>query len=131
METAASRIVLRILVADDDDDMRLYLRSCLRTLDLDGYGSVRVHEATDGREALHLARALLPDLVISDVVMPGIDGRALLKALKADPATAAIPVLLISGEMRGPPSEAEGFLAKPFNATGLRAHVERLLARPR
>ena len=127
METVASQIVLRILVADDDADMRFYLRSCLGTLDLSGYGSVRVHEAIDGREALHLARALLPDLVISDVVMPGLDGEALCNALKANAETTVIPLLLISGETRAPPRYASGFLQKPFNATRLHAEIERLL----
>ena len=60
MEPAPQPAVLRVLVVDDDADMRLYLRSCLRML-----GNVRVHEAADGREALHLAHALMPDLVIS------------------------------------------------------------------
>ena len=117
----------RILVADDDADMRLYLTGCLR-----GYGwpGLTVTEAADGREALLLARALRPALVISDLAMPGLDGHALRDALKADPATAAIPFLLITGQTRAPPSWADGFLAKPFNAAGLRPHVERLLAAP-
>ena len=129
METAAARTVLRILVADDDADMRLYLRSCLRTLSASGYGSVRIHEAADGREALHLARALLPDLIISDLVMPGLDGEALCHALQADAQTAAIPFLLISGEAT-PPKGGEGFLPKPFNAARLRTEVLRLLRGP-
>ena len=129
METAASRTVLRILVADDDADMRLYLRSCLRTLKTGSYGSVRVHESTDGREALHLARALLPDLIVSDVVMPGLDGEALGNALKADARTAAIPILFISGEAT-PPKGGDGFLPKPFNAARLRTEVLRLLRGP-
>ena len=129
METAASRIVLRILVADDDADMRLYLRSCLRTLSPSGYGSVRILEASDGREALHLARAFLPDLIVSDVVMPGLDGEALGDALKADAQTAAIPLLFISGEAT-PPRGRDGFLPKPFNAARLRTEVLRLLRAP-
>jgi two-component system chemotaxis response regulator CheY len=127
MEVPPRRATLHILVADDDADMRLYLTACLR-----GFGLVAltVTEAADGREALILARSLSFDLIISDVVMPGLDGLAFCRALKADAATAAIPFLLVSGEARAPPPCADGFLAKPFNATGLRAHVERLLARP-
>jgi CheY-like chemotaxis protein len=115
-------IALTILVADDDADMRFYLTGCLRTM-----GLAHVLEAADGREALHLARGLLPDLVISDVVMPGLDGVALCRALNADVGTRGIPVLLLSGETRAPPSDGDGFLAKPFNATQLRVEIERLL----
>lgn len=120
----ARPVALTILVADDDADMRLYLTGCLRTM-----GPARVLEAADGREALHLARALVPDLIITDVVMPGLDGLALYHALRADAGTRGIPVLLVSGETRASPSEGHGFLLKPFNAAQLRAEVERLLAR--
>jgi CheY-like chemotaxis protein len=116
---------LLILVVDDDADMRLYVRGCLRAMSIE-----RVLEAADGREALHLARGLTPDLIISDVIMPGLDGLALCRALKADIGTRSIPILLLSGETRGPPTEGDGFLAKPFNATRLRAEVERLIASP-
>ena len=124
--SAPPRALLTVLVADDDADMRLYVSGCLRSFDL---GDLTITEATNGREALLLAQALSPALVISDVIMPGLDGVAFCRALKADPATAAIPFLLVSGETQEPQPCADGFLAKPFNATGLRAHVERLLAR--
>lgn len=109
-----------VLVADDDADMRLYLRGCLGRL-----GAARVLEATDGHEALRLAP--LADLVISDVLMPGLDGQALCRALHANPATAATPVLLVSGVTAPADVLPVGFLAKPFNAADLRRAVERLL----
>lgn len=118
---------LTVLVADDDVDMRLYLATCMRGL---GLGIGTVIEAANGRDALVLARAHRFDLVVSDVMMPGLDGLALCRALKADPATASVPFLLVSGETHAPAACADGFLAKPFNAAGLRAHVEHLLARP-
>jgi CheY-like chemotaxis protein len=118
--------VLQILVADDDADMRLYLASCLRCF---GWAALTVTEAGNGWDALLLARTLTFDLIISDLVMPDMDGFALCRALKADTLTAAVPFLLISGEVRGRPACADGFLEKPFNAAGLRVHVERLLAR--
>jgi CheY-like chemotaxis protein len=132
ISTPGSRIVsvvrlpteLLILVVDDDADMRLYVKGCLRAMSIE-----RVLEAADGREALHLARGLSPDLIISDVVMPGLDGLALCRALKVDIGTRSIPILLLSGERRAPPTDGDGFLEKPFNAAGLRAHVERLLGR--
>ena len=118
---------LRVLVADDDADMRLYLAGCLHGFGLAG---LVITEATDGREALRLARALIPAFIISDLLMPGLDGVAFCQALRADPRTAAIPFLLISGVTRAPPPCANAFLEKPFDAAGLRVHVERLLPRP-
>lgn len=116
---------LYVLVVDDDEDMRLYLTGCLR-----GFwpANLTITEAGNGREALLLARAFPFDLIISDVVMPGLSGHALCRALKADPKTAAVPLLLFSGETQTPSSCADGFLAKPFNAAGLRMQVEQLLA---
>ena len=113
-----------VLIADDDADMRLYLRGCLR---IAGVGEIL--EAADGREALRLARSARPALIISDVLMPGLDGGALCRALKADPQTRAIPFLLISGETLAPPPCTDGFLPKPFNMATLRAHVRPLLER--
>jgi CheY-like chemotaxis protein len=118
---------LTVLVADDDEDMRLYLKGCLQSL-----GAARVIETADGANALRVARAEAMDLVISDLLMPGLDGLSLCGALKADASTSAVPVLLISGEGDGLPHDtsADAFLAKPFNAAGLRSIIERLLARP-
>lgn len=126
MEAPKRPASLCILIVDDDADMRLYLTHCLR-----GYGLVAltIAEAANGREALLLSRTLMPDLIISDVIMPGLGGEAFCEALKAEPRTAAIPLLLISGATRAPPACADGFLEKPFNAISLRAQVERLLAR--
>jgi CheY-like chemotaxis protein len=118
---------IQILIADDDADMRLYLTGCLNSFGLAG---LTITEASDGQEALYLAHALVPALVVSDLLMPGLDGAALCRALKADPRTSAVPFLLISGETRAPPDCADAFLEKPFDAAGLRAHVERLLPRP-
>jgi CheY-like chemotaxis protein len=112
-----------VVVADDDAEMRAYIARTLRRHAL-------VHEASDGEEALWLARAVAPCLVVADVRMPGLDGLGLCAALRADPATATVRVLLVSGEAHAATACADGFLAKPFNASGLRAHVERLLAPP-
>ena len=119
--TATSRYAaLTVLVADDDADMRAYLA---RSLGLFGVGHVVLAE--DGRQALALARSA--DLVISDVMMPGLGGEALCRALHA--RTPGLPVLLVSGEPPTPDSDADDFLAKPFNAEALRAHVLPLLDR--
>ncbi|MEP0547222.1 MAG: response regulator [Rhodothermales bacterium] len=125
MAASPPPIALQILVVDDDADMRLYLSGCLHNC---GLAALTITEASSGREALLLAHTAAFDLIVSDLVMPGLDGLALCRALKADAATAAVPFLLVSGETRAPPPCADGFLVKPFNAAGLRAHVERLLA---
>jgi PAS domain S-box-containing protein len=113
----------RVLVADDNADMRDYLGNLLRTA---GY---QVSDVTDGRQALEAIRAQLPDLVISDVMMPGLDGLQLLAALRTDPRTAALPVLLLSARagqeasIEGLQAGADDYLVKPFAAADLLARV--------
>jgi signal transduction histidine kinase/DNA-binding response OmpR family regulator/serine phosphatase RsbU (regulator of sigma subunit) len=115
-----------VLVVDDNSDMRRYLRSLLGD-------EWRVRLASTGREALELARRDRPDLVVSDVMMPGIDGLGLVDRLRADEALGDTPVLLLSGRA-GPEATVDGlgrgaddYLAKPFSAGELRARVRALL----
>jgi DNA-binding response OmpR family regulator len=115
-----------ILIVDDDPDMRLYLRVCLRGL---GEAAGKVIDAADGVEALRWVRADLVGLVISDVVLPRMDGRALRQAIREDAVHARLPILLISGEpeagfLSGP---EDAFLPKPFNARELLAAVRCLM----
>jgi CheY-like chemotaxis protein len=115
-----------ILIVDDDPDMRLYLRGCLRGL---GAAAGPVIDAADGVEALRRVRAHGVGLVISDVVLPRMDGIALRQAIREDPVHAYLPVLLVSGDpeavlLHGPD---DAFLAKPFNARELLAAVRCLL----
>ncbi len=112
-----------VLIVDDDPDMRAYLRESLACL------PARVVEASSGVEALRLARAESPEawaLVISDIVMPEMDGWTLRAALGADPALSGVPVLLITGEAvrarDGP------VLRKPFNTRRLHRCVRALLS---
>jgi signal transduction histidine kinase len=117
----------RVLVADDNADMRAYIRRILEP-----HWQVEVVE--DGQAALALALANPPDLVLSDVMMPVMDGVALLRALRADPRTAAVPVVLLSaraGEeavLEGIETGADDYLVKPFSArelvTRIRTHLE-------
>jgi CheY-like chemotaxis protein len=118
-----------ILIVDDDPDMRLYLRGCLRGL---GEAAGAVIDAADGVEALRWVRADVIGLVISDVVLPRMDGRALRQAIRGDPVHARLPVLLISGEQGHAVSigPADAFLAKPFNARELLTAVRALLDAP-
>ena len=112
----------RILWADDNADMRHYVRRLLGRL-------YDVEAVPDGEAALAAARARPPDLVLSDVMMPRLDGFGLLGALRADPATRTIPVILLSaraGEesrVEGLKAGADDYLVKPFSARELLARV--------
>ncbi|MFE2347673.1 SpoIIE family protein phosphatase [Kitasatospora cineracea] len=118
----------RVLVADDNADMREYLTRLLRGA---GY---RVSSVHDGRQALDAVRADAPDLVISDVMMPHLDGLALVGALREDPRTSSVPVLLLSARagqeasIEGLQAGADDYLVKPFAAAELlaraRANIE-------
>ncbi len=112
----------RVLLADDNADMREYLGRLLAP----GY---QVTAVADGLAALEAARAGAPDLVISDVMMPGLDGLGLVAALRADPATASVPVLLLSARagqdaaIEGLEAGADDYLVKPFPAAELMARL--------
>jgi len=112
----------RILLADDNADMREYLARLLRQ-------RWTVEAVADGAAALAAARERRPDLVISDVMMPKLDGFGLLQALRAEPGTAHVPVLLLSaraGEearVEGLEAGADDYLVKPFSARELIARV--------
>ncbi len=117
---------IRVLIVDDDDDMRLYVRSCLEGLRC---RPSLVLEAADGLTALRLARSGAVEVIISDVVLPVMSGRALCDAIRGDAGLHDIPVLLISGEDTA--GGADAFLAKPFNARQLLAALDGLLPAPR
>ncbi len=111
-----------ILLADDDADMRAYLTRLLSE-----HWDVQV--VADGAAALAAARARPPELILADVMMPGLDGFALLAALRDDPQTHALPVILLSaraGEeatVEGLQAGADDYLIKPFSARELLARV--------
>ena len=125
-EVHADALPPAVLIVDDDADMRPYLRSCLRGL---ASPFQRVIEAADGLEALRLLRSVAVSLVISDVALPGLDGRRLTRAIRDDAALSHVTVLLISGETVLGDSYADGFLSKPFNTRQLLAALDRLPAR--
>jgi PAS domain S-box-containing protein len=112
----------RVLVADDNADMRRYVSDLLS-------GECDVAVAPDGAAALALAIADPPDLVLTDVMMPQLDGFGLLKALREEPTTMAIPVVMLSaragedGTVEGLEAGADDYLVKPFTARELRARV--------
>jgi signal transduction histidine kinase len=112
----------RILLADDNADMRDYVNRLLRP-------AYDIQSVRDGREALHAARATRPDLILSDVMMPRLDGFGLLAAIRADAELRDLPVILLSaraGEearLEGLDAGADDYLVKPFSARELLARV--------
>ncbi|MGA9390586.1 MAG: ATP-binding protein [Candidatus Sulfotelmatobacter sp.] len=111
-----------IVLADDNADMRDYLRRLLSQ-------RYRVHAVPNGEEAVRAARELHADLVLTDVIMPGLDGFGVLRTLKTDRETQAMPVILLSARA-GEESRVEGlyagaddYLVKPFTARELLARV--------
>ena len=112
-----------ILVADDNADMRQYLARLLSE-------RYAVQTVPDGREALEAARAHSPDLVLTDVMMPNLDGFGLLHELRSDFKTRTIPVIVLSaraGEesrVEGMEHGADDYLIKPFSARELLARVQ-------
>ena len=114
-----------ILVVDDDQPVRRLLRQ-----ELEGQGYV-VHEAVDGHEAVRMARVLGPDLVTLDVMLPDANGFDVAAALRQDPATMRIPILVLSvlhDESRATDVGVDGYLIKPVDGADLHAEVEALLA---
>ncbi|WP_371819356.1 ATP-binding protein [Tolypothrix sp. PCC 7910] len=113
----------RILLADDNADMRDYLKRFLS----DYY---QVETVGDGNAALNAIRENPPDLVLTDVMMPGIDGFELLRSLRNEPKTQYIPIILLSaraGEesrIEGLAAGADDYIVKPFSAKELLARVE-------
>jgi len=113
----------RILVVENDAGMRRYLCSCLEPL------AARIVEVCDGREALDFLAAdgNAVDLIVSDVVMPRLDGHELARRIGQDPALAALPVLLVTGDSGEAERSQRPVLRKPFSGSLLRAYVEELL----
>lgn len=122
-----SNDVKRVLIVDDQPDIRLM---CRVNLALEGYD---VLEAADGEAGLAAAREHAPDLMLLDVMMPGLDGWSVLEAVKADPRVRHIPVILLTArvqredEIRGWSSGAAEYLSKPFNPSSLSDVVKRVL----
>ncbi len=116
----------RILVADDNADMRDYLERLLTP-------SYTIKTVADGITALDIIRANPPDLVLSDVMMPEMDGFELLRSLRAQPETQEIPIILLSaraGEesrIEGLEAGADDYLIKPFSTRELLARIEATL----
>lgn len=118
-----------ILVADDDVEILGLVTRHLRTK------NVRLLEASDGEEALKIARKDRPDLVILDVMMPGMTGWEVCRAIRDDESLAAMGVIMLTGigerlnEMTSPLYGADEYLDKPFDFGDLDELVARVLAK--
>ena len=121
---------VRVLVADDEDDIRALV--CLAVAKA---GCTVTISVADGTTALATARADVPDLAVLDVSMPGATGLEVCAALRADPATAGIRILLLSAGAssddvaRGLAAGADAYLAKPFGVAALVHQIRALTPR--
>jgi CheY-like chemotaxis protein len=111
-----------ILVVEDNADMRNYVQGLLSK-------HYEVYAVSDGDQALTLLRRVRPDLVLSDVIMPHVSGISLVRAIRLNPATRTLPVILLSGEVteasraKGLETGANDYVVKPFSSKELLARV--------
>jgi DNA-binding response OmpR family regulator len=123
--------VARILVADDDIDIRELVEFKLSTL---GHDVVAV---ADGAAAIDACQDSRPDLAVLDVMMPGVSGLDAIRAIRADPALADLPVILLTARAQdsdvetGFDSGADDYITKPFSPRELASRVQALLSRSR
>ena len=117
-----------VLVVDDDP---VIVRLLEVNFEMEGF---TVRTAADGLEGLESAKAQQPDVIVSDVMMPRMDGLQLVNELKADPATASIPVILLSAKAQaddvraGIEAGADDYVTKPFEPLDLLDRVVKLIS---
>lgn len=117
----------RVLYAEDEPDIQAVAKLALEML-----GGFQVQVCANGAEALAAARDFTPDLILLDVIMPGMDGPSTLERLRADPGTAAIPVIFLTAKVQ--PAEVVHYqslgaldvIAKPFDPMTLAAQVRQI-----
>jgi len=123
-------VVKTILLADDEENLRILVRTTLEGL---GY---RIVEASDGAEALRLAREEHPDLLVLDWNMPKLTGPEVVRQLQAEPKTAWIPFILLTAASQGSDRAkglalgAHAYLVKPFSPLDLLDLVEQAMTHP-
>ena len=113
-----------VLVCDDDPMIRRLLAAVLGRMNLE------VVTASDGDQGLSVAKEILPDLIVSDINMPGLSGIQLAREIRRDPKLSSTPVILISSvdwEDEAMQSGCDSFIAKPFDPARLEATVGNLL----
>ncbi|MCA9490404.1 MAG: response regulator [Myxococcales bacterium] len=121
---------MKVLLVDDEADIRRIAELSLKNL-----GGFEVLSAASGVEGLSMAEEHLPDVVLMDVTMPGLDGLDVLAELRRREATAAMPVVFLTGRTQGRDREryaaagAIGVIEKPFDPMTLSAELNRILGR--
>jgi two-component system response regulator RpaA len=119
----------KILVVEDDDIVARTVERCLRR------GDFRITLANSGVEGLQTARRILPDLVVLDVIMPGMDGYTVCREMRADPILKNVPILFLTAKAKdedkitGFTAGADDYLSKPFNLEELLLRVRAILRR--
>ena len=125
-EQALADELSTVLIVDDNADIRAYLRTILQ----DKY---QVNEAADGQQGLAIANEIVPDLIVSDVMMPVMNGLEFCQRVKSGTATSHIPVILLTAralshhQVEGYESGADAYITKPFSADVLLARIDNLL----
>ncbi len=115
-----------ILIIEDNDDLRAFLKKRLG----DNY---EIHEAENGEKGISLAFDIIPDLIISDIILPGQSGLQITETLKQDIRTSHIPIILLTArgsiteQIEGIKSQADAFIVKPFNLEYLEETIKNLL----
>lgn len=115
-----------VLIIDDNEEIVSFIKDCLK----DNY---IIYTASNGTEGLTMANKIVPDIVISDVMMPNMDGTELVKHLKTDMITSHIPVILltayhsIENNIKGFDVGADDYIPKPFNENLLKSRIENLI----
>ena len=118
----------KLLIADDEDGIRRLVRI---TLESDSY---EILEASDGDEAITLARQHKPELILLDVMMPRRSGLEVCRALKADPQTKAIAIFMLTARVQesdlreGKAAGCDGYFVKPFSPVALMRKVDEIFA---
>ncbi len=119
---------MKVLLVDDEADIRR-----IAALSLTGVGGMEVAQASGGSEGIRMARERPPDVILLDMMMPGLDGMATFRELRSDPETSAIPVVFLTAKAMSAEVErlknlgARGVLIKPFDPMALPGLLRALL----
>lgn len=120
----------KLLIVDDEEGVRALVRMTLDS------GSYQIFEAEEGRQALEIARAEHPDLVLLDVMLPDLSGFAICRELKSDPAMASMTIVMLTAKAQesdlgeAEAAGADGYFTKPFSPIALMQKVESVLGAP-